>query len=223
VVSAPGALSPRAWKELRFIEDPCCERCGRPFPYDVGASMICSACVADEPAFERARAPLAYNDALARMLIQFKWGDRLDGVPSFARWMARAGAELIEDADFIASVPLHRLRLFSRRFNQSALLAQELGRQTGLPVHVDLLTRTRRTALQKGKNPRERRRNVRGAFAVRPACDAPLKGAHILLVDDVMTTGATVDACSKTLKKAGAARVDVVTVARVTSAERIQI
>jgi len=189
----------------------------------VGAEMVCTSCIASQPAFERARAPLAYNDALARMLIQFKWGDRLDGVPTFARWMARAGAALVDEADAIAPVPLHATRLLMRRYNQSALLAQELGRQTGLPVMVDLLKRTRRTDLQRGKNPRERRRNVRGAFTVRPGRKARLAGARIVLIDDVMTTGATVNACARALKAAGAVAVDVLCVARVASAERFQL
>jgi ComF family protein len=160
--------------------------------------------------------PIAPHDEVSRgLLLGFKHGDRTDGAPAFGGWLARAGDDLIEDCDVILPVPLHRRRLFSRRYNQSALLAQALGQVTGLPVLPDSLRRTRNTPSQGRLSPAARRRNVAGAFKAAPGAAERLGGRRVLLVDDVLTTGATVAACAQAIKQAGAAGVDVLTLARV--------
>ena len=149
-----------------------------------------------------------------RDLIQsFKYGDRHEGVPLFGRWMAAAGAELLAGADVIVPVPLYRSRLWSRRFNQSAMLAQEVGKLTGVPVDCFLLARVKRTQAQVGLTAAQRRKNVAGAFRVTAAKGA-LREKRIVVVDDVITTGATAEACARVLKRAGAARVDILALAR---------
>ncbi|MEO5338699.1 MAG: ComF family protein, partial [Magnetospirillum sp. WYHS-4] len=163
----------------------------------------------------RARAAVAYGETSRKLLLAFKHGDRTDSAPALGQWLQRAGGDLLPQVDLIAPVPLHWTRLFLRRYNQAALLARELGRLSGLPVVPDLLVRKRRTASQGHLNPRQRKENLQGAFAVHPRRRAGLAGKRVLLVDDVLTTGATVAACARTLAKAGAASVDVLTLARV--------
>ena len=156
-----------------------------------------------------------YGDVSRALILRFKYGDRTDAAPAFGHWLARAGKELLGQADLVLPVPLHRFRLFTRRFNQSALLARAIGRESKVAVAVDLLVRTRHTRTQADLSATQRTSNVRGAFTVRPRWQNRVGGANLLLVDDVMTTGATVEECSKTLLNAGAASVDVITLARV--------
>jgi ComF family protein len=176
--------------------------------------------VAEPPAYDRARSVLAYDEHSRGLVLGFKHGDRLEGAAAFAAWMARAGAELLTEVDLIAPVPLHRRRLFHRRYNQSAILALAIGRYTGRPVAVDLLRRIRPTPSQGGLSPAGRARNVRGAFAVNQRAlaklgNGALAGRRVLLVDDVLTTGATVSTCTRVLRRAGAGGVDVLTLSRV--------
>ena len=185
-----------------------------PFEFEVEPETQCAACLRAPPAFERARAAILYHSVGRSLVLGFKMADRTYLAPSFADWMTRAGTALLADAELLAPVPLHRWRLFGRRFNQSALLAAALGRRSGLPVCQDLLLRRRATAPQARLSAAARRLNVRGAFRVRPARRAALQGKCVLLVDDVLTTGATVSACAAALLEAGAAAVDVLTLAR---------
>ena len=214
-VEALGALCPGCWEGIDFVAPPFCACCGFPFAFDPGAGALCGVCSRAPPAFGRARTVMRYGDASKRLVLGFKHGDRTEGAPAYAGWLARAGAELIETAELIAPVPLHRIRLFTRRYNQAALLCHGLGRQSGLPVVPDLLLRRRHSPPQGRLSAAARRRNVAGAFAVTPAHRARLAGRRVLLVDDVMTTGATVSACAKALRRGGAAAVDVLVLARV--------
>ncbi len=176
---------------------------------------ICGPCAQSPPRFDRARAPLGYDDISRAMVLGFKHGDQTHATPAFAGWMVRAGASLLNRESLLVPVPLHRARLFRRRYNQAALLALALGRLTGLAVVPDLLIRRRRTPSQGMLSREERLRNVRRAFAVRNGCAERLAGRHVVLVDDVLTTGATAGECAATLKDAGAKAVDVLTLARV--------
>jgi ComF family protein len=158
---------------------------------------------------------VADNDTSRRLILAFKHADRTDSAPAWGDWLARAGAELLADADFLVPVPLHRRRLMSRRYNQAALMAQALGRKSGLPVLVDTLICTRSTPSQGKMSRTKRERNVAGAFAVRESRQPAVKDARIVLIDDVMTTGATLTACVRPLLRAGAGRVDALTLPRV--------
>ena len=215
-VGEPGALCPDCWKNASFIDGPSCSSCGLPFELDAGADTRCATCLANPPAFDRACSVMRYDEFSKGPILALKRADRHDVVPAFARWLERAGRDLISDADVIVPVPLHPLRLWMRRFNQSALLARALARRTHKPYEPLALLRTRSTPSQ-GEMPsaKARRKNVRGAFRVTADRATAVKGRNVLLVDDVLTTGATVDACARALKRAGAAKVAVLTLARV--------
>ncbi|MBM3546683.1 MAG: ComF family protein [Alphaproteobacteria bacterium] len=219
IVDQPGSVCAACWSRLSFMGEPMCRRCGLPFPHDVGAEAECAACIADPPPWERARAVFAYDEASRGLILGFKHADRLHGAPAFGRWLARAGGELARDADIIAPVPLHWLRLALRRYNQAALLAQALAAATGRICIPDLLKRTRRTPSQGHLSRSERQKNVAGAFRARTCHRDQIAGKRVLIVDDVLTTGATVRASTKALLAAGAAQVDIVTLARVVRAE----
>jgi ComF family protein len=215
-VAEPHNLCAMCWNEVSFLEGPECAQCGLPFDIDPGSETLCAARHASPPAFDRARAVMRYDEASKAPLLALKRADRLDIVPAFARWLERSGRSLLAETDLIVPVPLHRVRLWHRRFNQAALLAGSLARARGLPFDPLALVRTRPTKSQ-GAMPsaKARRRNVRGAFRVSPARESTVQDRTVLLVDDVFTTGATLDACAKALKKAGAARVLALTLARV--------
>ncbi len=214
-IDAAGALCALCWGKVSFISPPYCARCGLPQEFDLGRASVCAACASEAPVFARARAVMRYDEASRPLILAFKHADRTDAAPSFARWLARAGAELVEDAELIVPVPLHWSRLFARRYNQAALLAQALARASGRRVESNLLARRKRTPSQGGQGRSGRRRNVLRAFAVRPRALPLLAGKRVLLIDDVLTTGATAEECSKTLLRAGASAVDVLTLARV--------
>jgi ComF family protein len=210
---AHGLLCGDCWARIDFIVPPLCSRLGVPLPYDTGEPLLSAAAIADPPVYDRARAAARYSSTMRDLIQSFKYGDRHEGVPLFGRWMAAAGAELLAGADVIVPVPLYRSRLWSRRFNQSAMLAQEVGKLTGVPVDCFLLARVKRTQAQVGLTAAQRRKNVAGAFRVTAAKGA-LREKRIVVVDDVITTGATAEACARVLKRAGAARVDILALAR---------
>ncbi len=218
-VAEPHSLCAACWREVSFLEGPECGQCGLPFDVDPGGETLCATCHAHPPSFERARSVMRYDEASKGPIVALKRADRLDIVPAFARWLDRSGRPLLADADLIVPVPLHPIRLWQRRFNQAALLAGALSRMSGVSADPLALIRTRPTRSQ-GAMPsaKARRRNVRGAFKVPPARRTAIEGLTILLVDDVFTTGATLEACAKALKRAGAARVLVLTLARVVRA-----
>ncbi|MCW5770879.1 MAG: ComF family protein [Rhodospirillaceae bacterium] len=217
-VNEPGALCPACWNEIRFIAPPLCDRCGLPFEHEQGMAL-CGGCMAQPPVFARARAVMRYDEASKPLILRFKNGDRVHAAPALARWMARAGAELVAGADIVVPVPLHWRRLFRRRYNQSALLASALARHTGLAWSPDALLRLRATPSQGGLTARERRLNVRGAFKVPAHRRSLVAGKRVILIDDVLTTGATLDAAARALRRAGAADVAALAVARVLRAE----
>jgi len=217
VTGAPamtGGLPAERWGLIAFLEDPVCDGCGAPWEFDPGPGVRCAACTARPRAFDRARAACLYDEASRDMILRFKHGDRTEHAGLFARWIARSAADLVEDADAIAPVPLHPTRLLGRRYNQSAEIARPLARSAGLEYLPDALVRTRRTDSQGGKSGKGRERNVKGAFAVPTDRRKYVKGRRILLIDDVMTTGATLEACAKALLDGGARAVDCAVVAK---------
>lgn len=214
-VGARGQLEADSWAGIHFLAAPWCETCGLPFSFPVGTGAECAACIARSPRVHKARAALAYSDDSRRLVLDFKHGGRLDALDQMARWMMVAGTDALAGAQALVPVPLHPSRLFSRRYNQSALLAETLSRFTGIPFEAGWLARTRRTPTQAGQSGRGRRRNVEGAFRVTAKGQAAVAGKTLVLVDDVMTTGATFEACAAPLLRAGAMFVNAVAIARV--------
>lgn len=215
IIPNAGALCDTCWPQMPFITEPVCAACGYPFEYDLGPGTLCLSCLAVRPPFNQARAFLRYDDFSSRPILAFKHGDRTDIAKPFASWLANHARQLINRADVLVPVPLHWTRLWHRRYNQAALLAIEIARMVGKPYLADTLQRHKRTESQGRKSRSERERNVRGAFTLHPRRRARVEGKSVLLVDDVMTTGATIDACSRLLLKGGARQVDVLTLARV--------
>jgi ComF family protein len=208
-----GAVCASCWREIRFIERPYCEVLGLPFSYDPGAGMLSAQAIADPPVFQRLRAVTTFDGAARAMVHGLKYRDRGDLAPIMAGWMERAGKDCLADADAIIPVPLHRTRFVLRKFNQAAELARHLSRRTGMPYLPSVLVRTKRTHRQIGLSARARQENVRAAFAVSAGHEAEVFGKRLVLIDDVYTTGATVAAATRALKKAGAAQVSVLTFA----------
>ena len=208
-----GGLSAAAWSRIQWLDGPVCDGCGAPFEYDIG--VRCAACLARPRAFDAARAACLYDETSREPILKLKHADRADLAPLFARWLSRAARDLLDEADAIAPVPLHPSRLLSRRYNQAAEIARPLARLCGVAYLPDALIRRRATDTQGGKSGSGRKRNVAGAFEVPAARARQVAGRRILLVDDVLTTGATAEGCARALKAAGAVRVDVAVVARV--------
>ena len=210
-----GGLCSDCWSELNFIRMPQCVRCGYPFEFDMESDSLCGACLKRTPSYDQARSALTYDDQSRSMVLSMKYSDRSEGLGSFSKWMTQVGQNMITESDLIVPVPLHPRRLWKRRFNQSALMAEKIGRLNKRPVDSLSLRRHKATEIQGGLSRRERHLNVRGAFHVSSKAKQKLNGKTILLIDDVMTTGATVEACSRTLKNAGATKVNILTLARV--------
>ena len=206
------------WRSMAFLGEPCCARCGLPFAFASGAGAECGSCLADPPPFDRLRAAVAYGDISSQVALKLKYSGRPGVAETLASFMLRH----VDSGDgqaLLVPVPLHRWRIWKRGYNQAALIASALSRRSGLPVGLDLLRRTRATPPLKGLGRRERALAVRGAFAVPPQAKARLAGRHVLLVDDVYTSGATASACARTLKRAGAVSVEVLCWARVVPAD----
>jgi ComF family protein len=216
-VDAPGRLCPDCFRKTGFITEPFCVRCGAPFASAAlgGADHLCPGCRAAPPVFHRARAALRYDAQGRRLILPFKHADRTEMAAVLAPHMARAGAGLLHEADLLVPVPLHRGRLFRRRYNQAALLAKAVARIAGRRCLPDALVRVRATATLGEMSAAERAAEVAGAFAVRASRVGYIAGKRVVLVDDVMTSGATANACAGALLAAGAACVDVLAAARV--------
>lgn len=215
-------LGADAWSRVRFLEAPVCDGCGAAFDYDRGPGVRCAGCEARPRAFARARAACLYDDASRDLILQYKHADRTELAALFCRWIGRSAADLLAEADAVAPVPLHPVRLLSRRFNQAAEIARPLARRHGLAYLPDALAR-RRQGTQAGKSRVGRRRAVAGAFVVPDGRKAQVEGRRILLIDDVFTTGATADRCARALLQAGARAVDLAVIARVREADDLSI
>lgn len=215
-LASHAAVCSSCWSKIDFIRPPLCDRLGMPLPFDLGGPTVSAAAAADPPDWDRARAVARFDGVMRDLVHDLKFRDRHDARTLLGRWLAEAGAELLAEADFVLPVPLTRRRLLSRRFNQSAILACEVARLSGKRYEPLLLRKIRRTPPQVGLTRLQRKENVAGAFSVQANRKSVVKGAKIVIVDDVITTGATVGACARTLRRAGAARVDVLALAMVT-------
>jgi len=214
-VSQVGTLCGHCWQEVRFLEMPLCPVMGTPFIHDFGPHFLSGEAIADPPPFRRLRSVALHDGSIRHASISLKYYDRLDLGPWMARWMQRSGRELLADCDVIIPVPLHRKRLWKRRYNQAAELARALARISDKPYEPEALKRIKNTLQQAELSQSERQRNVAGAFRVPDHGLIKIQGRSVLLIDDVYTTGATVKAACRTLLKAGAAEVDVLTFSRV--------
>lgn len=211
----PHGLCAGCWAGMRLIERPFCERLGIPFQVDLGQPLLSPAAIADPPVFERARAVAEYDGTASLLVHRLKYNDRLELARGLGVMMARAGRELLAEADVIVPVPLHRWRLWRRRFNQAMALARVVSEESRVPCDPFLLARVKRTRRQVGLTKSQRQENLQGAFRVPADAGARLKGKQVLLVDDVLTTGSTANAAARALLRGGAASVDVLAFARV--------
>jgi ComF family protein len=216
-------LCAACWSKLSLIEPPYCARLGIPFTYDPGPGILSMEAIAAPPAYDRARAAVRYDEIARALVLSFKYGDRLDLAPMMGRWMTRAGRELLGEAQALLPVPLHWRRLWARRFNQAAALSGAISEISNVPVLHGAIKRVRATPQQVGLSKTERADNVQGAFKVPPEQKAEIAGKRLVLIDDVLTSGATADTCARALLRAGAAHVDVLVFARVVAPVRTTI
>jgi ComF family protein len=211
------------WAKLSFIAPPYCPRLGIPFVYDPGPDLLSMEAIANPPAYARARAAVRYDDVARTLVHGLKYQDRTDLAPAMGRWMARAGRELLAEADALVPVPLHWRRGWSRRYNQSGALARVVERQSGVKLVSEVLRRVRPTQQQIGLSRPQRASNVQGAFKVASHRQSEIHGRRVILIDDVLTSGATADACARALLRAKAASVDVLVFARVVDSHKAPI
>lgn len=209
-----GTLSPSIWKDLHFITDPYCKHCAHIFDYEIEGREICMTCTQTPPAFDQARAAVRYDAFSKKIVLRFKYADQIHSAKTLSRWMVTAGRDLFTDADLLIPVPLHRWRLFHRRYNQATLLANYISKETAIKLENHILKRAKNTDPQGKKSTKERHRNVANAFYIDEKKGLLLKDKHIILIDDVLTSGATMNECARILKKAGAAKVSVLCLAR---------
>ena len=216
-------LCASCWSKLSFITRPYCERLGSPFVYDPGPGILSMEAIADPPSYNRARAAVRFDEISRALVHSLKYGDRLDLAPMMGGWIAKAGAELLAEADALVPVPLHWRRLWARRFNQSAMLAATISAESGVPIAAGALKRVKATVQQVGLSRAERGDNIQGAFSVPEGGKVAVAGRRLILIDDVLTSGATVEGCARALIRAGAANVDVLVFARVADPGRTSI
>lgn len=220
IVDSVGSISPEAWKELTFISDPYCKCCGIPFAIDntIGSEtendFLCGQCLSTPRHFDRAKSIFVYNEGSRKMILAFKHGDALHLHTTLVPLLINLGKDFCESDSILIPIPLYWLRLVSRRYNQSAILANAMSKISGQVCWADALIRLRHTPPQGHKSAKDRYQNVSGAFDVNPSYIEKIKDKNIILIDDVFTTGATLDECAKVLKSAGVTSVNVLTVAR---------
>lgn len=221
--AAHDALCAGCWQNVAFITPPLCHRLGLPLPFGGEGLQISAAAAADPPPYERARAAAVFDGVVRELVHGFKYGDRHETRRLLGRWMTQAGNELLSDADLLVPVPMTRRRLIRRQFNQAALLARKISRSSGVPFDPFVLVKTKSTPTQVGSSAAQRTANVAGAFAVAPAMRDRVADRNIIVVDDVITTGATVGACARALRAAGARRIDVLAAAIVADPRRVDL
>jgi ComF family protein len=221
--AAHDSLCAPCWQQVAFITPPLCHRLGLPLPFGGEGPQISAAAAADPPPYDRARAAVVFGGVARDLIHGFKYADRHEGRRLLARWMTGAGSELLAGADLVVAVPMTRWRLIRRQFNQAALLGREISRLSGVPFDPFILAKTKNTPTQVGSSAAQRAANVAGAFAVPPALRDRVAGRSIIVVDDVITTGATVSACARALRAAGARQIDVLAAAMIADPRRVDL
>lgn len=211
-VETVGALCSECFSHLKFITAPACLYCGKPLPGGEEKAKLCGNCLQHKPPYHRASAPLCYEEMSRKLILGLKYGDRLEVVPTFARFMVHAGADILKDADLLVPVPLHWKRLLIRKYNQAAVLSEAVTKLSGVPTDSFVLKRKKATPKQGGFSKSERYRNVDGVFMFNSK--KTIEGKVIVLIDDVMASGATVSSCAKELYAHGAAEVRILTLAK---------
>ena len=215
VLSTHGLCS-ECFAKIHFICRPYCEICGKPFEFDIPEETRCGACCKKNQIFTKARSAFIYDSFSSKLILPFKHSDHLELTPLLTNLLYHAGTDLFKETDLIIGVPLHRFRYIKRKYNQADVLAKTLAKKTTIPYHPHILIRKRATISQGHMKAAERKRNVTGAFSIKN--HSAIKGKNILIIDDVFTTGATLNECTKILLKNGAAKVFVLTLARVVKA-----
>lgn len=214
-VDGVGMVSAQVWEQLDFIAKPYCQCCGIPFSFESDVSInLCISCIKNKPAYDAARSALLYNDMSRKLVLKFKSADQLQAGQIFKPWLYNISQEFSDEIDYVVPVPLHRRKLFKRRYNQASILAQLLAAELEKTVIVDGLVRLRDTIAQGSDKSMSRSKNVRGAFDVPERHCEKIKGKNFLLIDDVYASGSTVNECASSLKKQGADKVFVITIAR---------
>jgi ComF family protein len=210
-----GGLCSDCWIKVDFNSEPACRICNYPFAFEATNNSICGSCIKERPIYEKAYSVFRYNEHSKILLHRFKYSDKTYLAPYFAKWIQRAAKDALIDADILVPVPLHTKRLFSRLYNQSSLLCMYLSKYTSIAFEPLVLQKDKYTIPQTGLERNKRLNNVKNAFSINPEEQSAIEGKKVVLVDDVMTTGATISACTKELIKNGnAAKVTVVTLAR---------
>lgn len=213
IVDMQGMISSDAWRELVFIADPLCAHCGVPLAFETEGNARCVTCLETPPIYHCARAALQYNDISRDLVLGFKHGDKTHIVQSFIPWLKQAGREMLGQADYLIPVPLYPARLIMRRYNQAALIADALSKSVNIAHLPTAMKRVRATPSQGHLTSDERMKNMQAAFDIPPKYRKMIKGKSLILIDDVLTTGATVNECAKVLYHHGARQVNVLTLA----------
>lgn len=214
LIGQEGAFCNCCWKKLQFITDPKCNICSHPFEFQVADNLICAKCLSDKPSYDKAITVFRYNQIIKKVIGDFKYRDTTYLAKKFARILFNRASSEIDKTDFIIAVPLHKKRLRKRKFNQAILLTKELSKLSKKEFFYDFLLRIKNTTAQAGLRKKQREKNLRGAFALNEKYKEIVKGKKILLIDDVMTTGTTLENCAKVLKKSGAKEVNILVIAK---------
>ena len=212
-VLTPHGLCSECFSKIHFIERPYCHKCGRPFEFDIPEETHCANCCQKDPTFEKARSAFVYDSFSNKLILPFKHGDRLELTPLLTNLLYRAGLDIFDEIDAVVAVPLHRYRFMKRKYNQAEVLAKSLSKKIDKPYLPSVIIRKRATKSQGHMKTAARKKNVAGAFKVKN--HVLIKNKNILIIDDVFTTGATLNECTKVLRRNGAQHIFILTLARV--------